>query len=98
MRCTKCGTESTTSGKFCPECGNPLSNRCPKCATDNKPMSKFCEECGTALRAAMESAQPGSFQAPPTALNTRAPRKPSARDVGGGEQKTVTALFADIKG
>jgi len=98
MRCTKCGTESTTSGKFCPECGNPLSNRCPKCATDNKPMSKFCEECGTALRAAMESAQPGSFQARPTALDIRVTREHSATDLVEGERKTVTALFADIKG
>jgi class 3 adenylate cyclase len=98
MRCTKCGTESTTSGKFCPECGNPLSKRCPKCATDNKPMSKFCEECGTALRAAMESAQPGSFQARPTALDIRVTREHSATDLVEGERKTVTALFADIKG
>ena len=98
MRCTKCGTESTTSGKFCPECGSPLSNRCPKCATDNKPTSKFCEECGTGLGASTESVAPSSSQARSTALDIRVTREQSATDSMEGERKTVTALFADIKG
>src|SRR5580698_5488990 len=98
MRCTKCGTESTTGGKFCPECGSPLSNRCPKCATDNKPTSKFCEECGTGLGASTESAAPSASQARSTALDIRVTQEQSATDPVEGERKTVTALFADIKG
>ena len=92
MRCTKCGTESTSGRKFCPECGTPFSNRCAKCGADNSPSSKFCEDCGAALGP------------PPAAL----PRKSDDRQIRvaeesgpenlDGERKTVTVLFADIKG
>jgi class 3 adenylate cyclase len=99
MRCTKCGTESTTSKKFCAECGNPLSSRCPKCAADNKPASKFCEECGTALTGDAAAAAARPPQASPTALHIRiAPEQSDASTTIEGERKTVTALFADIKG
>src|SRR5229473_2262719 len=63
MRCAKCGTESTTSRKFCAECGSPLSSRCPKCGAENGPSSAFCEDCGTALTANTASASPSSPQA-----------------------------------
>ena len=48
MRCTKCGTESTISRKFCAACGSPLSRSCPRCA-ENAPSSAFCEDCGSVL-------------------------------------------------
>ena len=99
MRCTKCGTESTTSKKFCTECGNPLSRRCPKCAADNKPTLKFCEECGTALTGDAASAAASSPQAASTAPDIRlTPEQSDASTPIDGERKTVTALFADIKG
>ena len=95
MRCSKCGTESKIGKKFCAVCGSPISNRCPKCGAENAPSSAFCEDCGTAL-------------APNTTASTSPPRG-SASDVRvaaessspenlEGERKTVTALFADIKG
>jgi NMD protein affecting ribosome stability and mRNA decay len=98
MRCTKCGTETSRSGKFCAECGSPLSNRCPKCATDNNPTSKFCEECGAARAASTEYASPSSSQNRSTATDIRATREQSATDLVEGERKTVTDLLADIKG
>jgi len=99
MRCTKCGTESKTSKKFCAECGSPLSSRCPKCAADNTPTSKFCEECGAALTGNVASAAASSPQAATTAANIRVtPEQPDASTVLDGERKTVTALFADLKG
>jgi|SRR5271165_2944783 len=49
MRCTKCGTESTTDRKFCAVCGSPLSSRCAKCGAENARASVFCEDCGSAL-------------------------------------------------
>ena len=99
MRCTKCGTESTTSKRFCTECGNPLSRRCPKCAADNKPTSKFCEECGTALTGDAASAAASTPEAASTAPNIRlAPEQSDVSTTIEGERKTVTALFADIKG
>ena len=99
MRCTKCGTESTTGKKFCAECGSPLHSRCPKCGANNKPTSKFCEECGAALAVSAASGSAGSSQAASTAHDIRiALQQPDASAVIEGERKTVTALFADIKG
>ena len=99
MRCTKCGTESTTSKRFCAECGNALSSRCPKCAADNKPTSKFCEECGTALTGDAASAAASTPEAASTAPNIRVtPEQSDVSTTIEGERKTVTALFADIKG
>jgi hypothetical protein len=98
MRCTKCGTESTGAKKFCAECGSPLSSRCPKCVADNKPTSKFCEECGTALDGKAASEATNSPQAASTAPDIRVTPEQPAGDPLEGERKTVTALFADIKG
>jgi class 3 adenylate cyclase/tetratricopeptide (TPR) repeat protein len=99
MRCTKCGTESTTGRKFCPACGGPLSSRCPKCGAENAPASTFCEDCGTALTVKTAPAATHSPQTGSTAPNIRVtPEQPGASPAIDGERKTVTALFADIKG
>src|ERR1700674_5443975 len=97
MRCTKCGTESATGRKFCAACGSPMSGLCPKCGAENAPSSAFCEDCGTALAGHAASAAASSPQAS-TAPNIRVTPEKSAGDPLDGERKTVTALFADIKG
>jgi Double zinc ribbon len=98
MRCTKCGTESTTSRKFCAACGSPLPRRCPKCGAENAPSSAFCEDCGTALAVSAAPAVTSSPQSASTAPEIRL--RPEQLDAStiDGERKTVTALFADIKG
>jgi class 3 adenylate cyclase/tetratricopeptide (TPR) repeat protein len=99
MHCTKCGTESTTSRKFCAACGSPLSSRCPRCGAENAPSSAFCEDCGTALADHVAPAATSSPQAASTAPEIRVtPEQPDASATIDGERKTVTALFADIKG
>src|SRR6202790_4171637 len=99
MRCIKCGTESSTSRKFCAACGSPLFSRCAKCGAENAPSSAFCEDCGTALTANAASAAASSPQAASTAPDIRVtPERPDASTPMDGERKTVTALFADIKG
>jgi class 3 adenylate cyclase/predicted ATPase len=99
MRCTKCGMEGTTRRKFCAACGSPLSRRCPKCSAENAPTSAFCEDCGTALAGHAASAAAGSPQAVSTAPKIRVtPEPPDALAPAEGERKTITALFADIKG
>ena len=99
MRCTKCGTESTSSRKFCAACGNPLSRRCPKCGAENAPASAFCEDCGAALGGRTAPAATSSPQAVSPAPGIRVtPEQPGASTALEGERKTVTALFADIKG
>ena len=49
--CPHCGAEAEHSGKFCPECGKPLSMpvACAKCGTESPRGTKFCPECGNQL-------------------------------------------------
>jgi Adenylate and Guanylate cyclase catalytic domain/Double zinc ribbon len=91
MRCSKCGAENPDGAKFCIECASPFARRCSSCGKENPPRAKFCLECSKPID-------------PPPA-NTREPLKSSLRvstDADAatldGERKTVTALFADIKG
>src|SRR6202165_5788691 len=99
MRCPKCGTESKTRRKFCAACGSPLSCRCAKCGAENAPSSAFGEDCGPALAGDAASAATSSPQAATTAPEIRVtPEQPDASSTIDGERKTVTALFADIKG
>ena len=97
MRCSKCGTEGIPSKKFCAECGNPLSNRCSNCHSDNAPGSKFCVDCGSALSKDMggEGGKPSALEA---AGGVHIAQERQASEAIDGERKTVTALFADIKG
>jgi len=93
MRCTKCGSDNREGRKFCSKCGLALVRPCPQCGASNEPGEDFCGECGAALVAAA-----GSPQVASTAPDIRiAPEQP-AGDLLDGERKTVTALFADIKG
>jgi len=98
MRCSTCGTENPAGMKFCGNCAAPLRNRCPRCGLENPPASKFCGECATALtpaRQATASAKPPASVVEPA---VRMQLEQAAADAAGGERKTVTALFADIKG
>ena len=47
MKCSSCGAEA--SGRFCAQCGAPLSRgarRCSKCGGQLKPADDFCSDCG----------------------------------------------------
>ncbi len=99
MHCTKCGTDSREGRRFCGQCGQPLKLVCPACGAGNEPGERFCGDCGAAL---VVHAQP-SIDQPHKATST-APEirvtleQPEASTMAEGERKTVTALFADIKG
>jgi len=98
MRCTGCGTDNREGLKFCNECGEPFNCRCAKCGFDNAPAAKFCGDCGSALTDATAAAT-RSPQATSNAPEIRVtPEQPEASTTLDGERKTVTALFADIKG
>ncbi len=43
--CPSCG-KATPQGKFCMECGSPLSRVCAGCGAQVAPGAKFCPECG----------------------------------------------------
>jgi class 3 adenylate cyclase/predicted ATPase len=91
MRCSKCSFENPEGIKFCGQCATPLAVICPKCRFENPPAFKFCGQCTAPLTSSPHKPQPS-----PTSL-------PFAEEGNGaltsdGERKTVTALFADIKG
>src|SRR5215469_18530209 len=93
MRCSKCGAENPVSKKFCGDCGALLVNLCPKCRADSPAGKRFCGECGTALGASATIATANKSGDSPI----RVADAPAAETLEG-ERKTVSALFADIKG
>src|SRR5260370_3183827 len=93
MRCSNCKTENPTGKKFCSDCGAALANLCPKCSADNPAGNRLCGECGAALRA--EAAVAPAKK--PNDSPIRITETPAPENLEG-ERKTVTALFADIKG
>ena len=97
MRCPSCNAENPPTAKFCVECGIPFTAHCPKCGADNPPRAKFCAECGLSLQSGtpVSQAQTGGLVSPRSLFIERAV---DDHEVPEGERKTVTALFADIKG
>jgi class 3 adenylate cyclase len=93
MRCSNCKTENPAGKKFCGDCGAALANLCPKCGGDNPAGKRFCGECGTALGAPAAAASATQSNDSPI----RVAEVPAPENVEG-ERKTVTVLFADIKG
>ena len=100
MRCSKCGSENPAGAKFCDGCAARLALQCPSCGTSNRAAAKFCIECAAVLGAVPVA--PGSTGATQPArpeehtIALGAPLEPA--NLPEGERKTVTALFADIKG
>jgi class 3 adenylate cyclase/tetratricopeptide (TPR) repeat protein len=99
MRCSKCYGENREGRKFCSECGAPIALACPQCGASNEPGEKFCGECGTTLGGLAPARAPKPSAAkPPLPWVRVTAEQPDASLALEGERKTVTALFADIKG
>jgi class 3 adenylate cyclase/tetratricopeptide (TPR) repeat protein len=92
MRCSKCGTDNREGRKFCAKCAAPLVRLCPRCGAPNEPGEDFCGECAAALGNTSATSPKKSNGAPIQIADT-----PAAENLEG-ERKTVTMLFADIKG
>jgi class 3 adenylate cyclase len=56
--------------------------------------AKFCQECGTSFGEAAEAKKPVGHGTTDIRISSR----PPVGEIAEGERKTVTALFADIKG
>ena len=70
MRCTKCGTESTTGSKFCDACGTALAQGCPACGATNRAGARFCNACGAGLGKGAEGVTaPDSAQSATSAIS-----------------------------
>jgi len=95
MICAKCHSDNLADAVFCAECGARMEQACRACGTTNPANSKFCRKCGNRLAAAEPQLAPTRAAAIETSVRIT-PDVPS--EELQGERKTVTALFADIKG
>jgi double zinc ribbon protein len=97
MHCGKMWSGNPVGKRFCGDCGAAPANRCGRCGAENPPEKKFCRDCGNALGKAVvgEGGKPSTAEA---SVRVRiAPERQTSETIKG-ERKTVTALFADIKG
>ena len=92
MRCSKCGVESRPEARFCDGCGSALQPQCAACGALNRSGARFCDGCGAPLTASVAAVATANRS------GVRLSADVSAPDLVDGERKTVTALFADIKG
>jgi class 3 adenylate cyclase/predicted ATPase len=93
MRCAKCDKDNPADASFCEECGAKLELLCPACKSSVGPGARFCKKCGTALGVSTVTASAKQSNGSPI----RVAEMPAPENIEG-ERKTVTALFADIKG
>ncbi len=49
IKCPHCEQLISKTAKFCPNCGQKLTEYCPNCGSKIIPGAKFCGECGTKL-------------------------------------------------
>src|SRR5215472_9791079 len=93
MLCPKCKTENPEGLKFCNECGAQFKTLCASCGFENAPAAKFCGQCGAVLGVPAPAASANKSDQ----IQIRVTEAPPPENLDG-ERKTVTALFADIKG
>ena len=96
MLCVKCKYDNPADALFCMKCGTKVENRCSSCNTVNPADAKFCGKCGGALGTGAPASSPSAAAAAKT-QHIEITERQTAEGLDG-ERKTVTALFADIKG
>lgn len=104
MQCPKCKYENRAGVKFCEECGAKLPVICPNCGAELSAGTKFCGECGTRI----SGAEPSTPNIPKledmhTQLQNMIPDALARKYLAAeqqvvGENRPITALFADISG
>src|SRR5713101_3290254 len=95
MRCPSCNQDNPGDAAFCEGCGAKLELICPACKASVSPGARFCKKCGTAI-GPTKAAASTTVSSPKSQIIVAADG--AASEAIDGERKTVTALFADIKG
>ncbi len=111
MQCLTCHHDNRAAAKFCEGCGSKLEVACPACGTVVRPTARFCDNCGASLVPSsmfqVPSSQLLTSNTQPLVPELRPPvsytpphlaERIRAVTVTDGERKTITALFADLKG
>ena len=96
MRCPSCNHDNPADASFCEECGAKLELICPACKASVSPGARFCKKCGTAI-GPTKAAASTTVSSPKSQIIVAADFGEASEAIDG-ERKTVTALFADIKG
>src|ERR1700732_1954557 len=95
MRCPSCNYDNPADALFCEGCGAKLEMICPACKASVSPGARFCKKCGTAIGPTKAT---GSTTVASAKSQIIVAADGGASEAIEGERKTVTALFADIKG
>ena len=95
MRCPSCNYDNPGDALFCEECGAKLELLCPACKASVTFGARFCKKCGTAIGPTKAAASTTVSSAKSQIMVAA---DGAASEALEGERKTVTALFADIKG
>jgi class 3 adenylate cyclase/predicted ATPase len=105
MDCPNCGHGNPELNRFCGACGTELVRVCTGCSRPNPPDHRFCGQCGERLESSRPAAREGRSIDPstytPKFVADRILAEKTAMESRGqreGERKTITALFADLKG
>src|SRR5262249_30331349 len=95
MQCPRCQAGNPGGARFCEECGARLTRTCPHCRAEVSRGKSFCWSCGG------QFADPATDRVPPPIAYTPehlAQRILMSKGALEGERKTITVLFADMKG
>jgi class 3 adenylate cyclase/tetratricopeptide (TPR) repeat protein len=107
MKCPKCETEYQIGDIFCRNCGTKLPLSCPECGNSIGATDRFCAKCGAKLvGVGLAPAQEISIpkledmhaQLQSLIPDALAQRYLSATHQLTGENRPISALFADISG
>jgi len=110
MTCPQCYTRNTTGRHYCASCGYRLPYACVRCSFLNDPHDRFCGGCGTSLpihspsnvdtKVVTALTDPLVNTSSVTVGERSRVEQPTiaSPSLTGDERKTVTALFADLKG
>ncbi len=103
MECAKCGHINPAEALFCMKCGTRLEAKCPRCGAGYSAEASFCIKCGFNLADAKSAASVPRLEDMSAQLDSLIPhalaqKYRSAELQSTGENRLVTALFADISG
>jgi predicted amidophosphoribosyltransferase len=104
MQCSKCQHINRDGARFCEECGEKLQLRCFKCGSELKANAKFCDECGTKVSESdtavitVPKLEDMHAQLQSMIPDELAQKYMTAEQQATGENRPITALFADISG
>jgi class 3 adenylate cyclase/tetratricopeptide (TPR) repeat protein/regulation of enolase protein 1 (concanavalin A-like superfamily) len=103
MQCPKCKHENREGRKFCAKCGAKMGWVCPRCGLENEADELFCGECGAKFGESRPLIQPtipklGDMKDRLYIPEPLRKRMDSAMQEMEGENRLITALFADISG